>query len=465
MKRIRLNVTGLVQLARPEFVTGVLKPRLWQFPAVVLRQSCAICLCILLLSAGCLPHTSTPLPTLTLSPLVTVAPTVARTPTVTSTPMSSLTTLTLWVPDFLDPFGETEAGALLLNHLQTFSLSNPDVQVQVQVKAASGPGSLYNLLRTAYTAAPAVLPDLVLLNYTQLQEAAHEGFIRPLPPALVDASDYYSFTLQSAQVAGQVYGLPLLTQIEQTVYHAEVTETPPVSWTVVLTGSYSLLFPAGPLDGLASDALLLAYRGAGGAVVDESGKPTLDRARLEDLYRFFGTLVEADLLQPELVLGLPDAEACWAHYQEGVGQLSIVPAGSYWAVRPAGARPGWIPTPSGQIIAQGRMWAIAIVSQTSERQPQALALAEWLAQPEQTVDLAMLARRLPARRSAVDLLALSREDRQFLESLMNAAELPLPEAVDIPVRTALQAGLEALLRQQVESPEAAATYALTVLRR
>lgn len=419
--------------------------------------------CGLTLLSGCLPVTSAPTETVTPTPTASLLPDLTPTPALV--PVPRLTTLTVWVPDFLDPYGEAEAGALLQAQIQAFAAATPDVQVQVVVKASEGAGGLYNLLRTAYTAAPAVLPDLVILDSTQLQAAAQEGIIRPLPLEGLDASDFYSFTLQSIRVEEQAYGLPFLTQVDQTVYRAGVAAAPPFSWTQVLTGGYSLLFPAAPPDGLASDALLMAYRGSGGAVTDEAGNPTLDRARLEDLYRFFGTMTEAGLLDVDQALALPDAAACWALYQTGVGRMAVVPAGEYWAALPPDSLPGWIPTPAGLPVAQGELWAFAMVAQDPNRQALAIDLATWLTAPEQTSELALLARRLPARRGAVVLLPLSTDERLFIEQLLAGAFAPLPPTVDPPVRRALQGGLEALLQEQADSPEAAAALALTVLRR
>jgi ABC-type glycerol-3-phosphate transport system substrate-binding protein len=210
--------------------------------------------------------------------------------------------------------------------------------------------------------------------------------------------------------------------------------------------------------------VLAAYIGAGGATSDENGKPKLDRAALEQVYRFMDEMVEDSLIDVERVSGLPDATACWELYQEGIGHLSIVPAGLYWSAPLEGSLPGWAPTPSGNPITIGRVWSMAVVSQDPYRQKAALKLLEWLTTPEQVADLTRATRTLPARFHAIELWGLFPEETAFLKQLLDGAVPSLPSGIDTPVRRALQAGLTAILNAEVETPEEAATYALNSLR-
>jgi len=72
---------------------------------------------------------------------------------------------------------------------------------------------------------------------------------------------------------------------------------------------------------------------------------------------------------------------------------------------------------------------------------------------------------IPTRRHAVRLWGLFPEDRVFLETLLENGIPDLPPEVDNSVRRALQFGLIAVLKQEVDTPEDAATYAMTNLRR
>ena len=386
------------------------------------------------------------------------------TPTLTATPLPGIATLTLWVPDFLSPYEDATGAAVFHEQLAEFSLIQPDIQVQIIVKKATGAGGLYNMLSTAYTAAPTVLPDVIILGEHDLRTAAHEGYLQPLDATLVQTTDFFPFVRITDPTITTTYGVPFVIKAEQTVYRQNVAATPPLSWTTVLTSNYSLLLPAAPTDGLASDMVLAGYIGAGGATSDENGKPKLDRAALEQLYRFIVEMVDENLIDVERVSELADATACWELYQEGVGRMSVVPAGLYWSAPVEDSLPGWIPTPSGNPITIGRVWSMAMVSQDPYRQGAALKLLEWLTTPEQVADLTRATRTLPARFHAIELWNLSPEETTFLKQLLEGAVPSLPPGVDAPVRRALQAGLTAILNGEVETPEEAATYALNSLR-
>ena len=384
------------------------------------------------------------------------------TPTPTATPLPSVATLTLWVPDFLSPYEDATGAAIFHEQLAAFSLIQPDIQVQIIVKKATGTGGLYNMLSTAYVAAPNVLPDIIVLNEHDLQTATNAGYLQPLDATLVQTTDFFPFVRADPDIT-TTYGVPFVVKAEQTAYRQNIAATAPLSWTAVLTGNYSLLFPAAPADELASDSVLAAYIGAGGATSDENGKAKLDRAALEQLYRFVTEMVTNNLIDVERVSGLKDATACWDLYLEGVGRMSVVPAGLFWIAPVEGTSPGWIPTPTGNPIAVGHVWSMAVVSQEPYRQKAALKLLQWLTTPEQVADLTRATHMLPARFHAIELWDLLPEDTAFLKQLLDGAVPSLPPNIDTPVRRALQAGLTAILNAEVETPEEAASYALNSL--
>ncbi|HOU15918.1 MAG TPA: extracellular solute-binding protein [Anaerolineae bacterium] len=402
--------------------------------------------------------------TLPPTPTETLTPSPEPTPLPTPTPLPGMVTLTLWVPDFLNPYEDATGAAILHEQLAAFSVIQPDIQVQIIVKKSTGSGGLYNLLSAAYSAAPSVVPDLIILNPYDLQSAVKEGYIQPLSVTPLKAKEFFPFAWASGSYITTTYGIPLVIQADHMVYRQGISATPPFSWTDVLTGGYTLLFPAAPVDGLADDAVLAAYLGAGGAAVDENGRAKLDRQALEQLYRFFAELKSDNLINPERVLGFPNAAACWAAYQQGVGRLSAVPAGAYWSNPPEGSLPAWMPTPTGQPIAVGHVWSMALVSRDSFRQKAALKLLEWLTAPEQIADLTRATYLLPAQYDAIERWGLLPEETAFLQKLLESAVLSLPPTVDTAVRRALQAGLIALLKDDVKTPEEAASYALSALR-
>ena len=402
-----------------------------------------------------------PTPTVTSSP--TAIPEV--TPTRVFPPATRFLTLKIWVPEFLDPNNETAGGNALTAQLTAFTSHNDTLQVEIIAKNDTGAGGLLNLLSTSVDVAPSILPDVIVLNKVDLQNAANEGLVQPFGDASVSWTDFYPFALSDVDVENEVYGLPFIADADQMVYRQGVSETPPISWTAVVTYSYAMLFPAGSLDDLADDALLTAYIGSGGSVIDQDGQATLERFYLEQLYAFFIDMIHSDLINPVRALSLPDSEATWKLYQQGIGHLSPVPIGMYWENPPQGSLPVWMPTALGKSTTIVRNWSLAIVTKDPNRQQAAKTLIDWLVDPRHMSDLSRSALLIPTRRHAVRLWGLFPEDRIFLETLLENGIPSLPPEVDTTVRSALQYGLLAVLNHEVDTPEEAATYAMTNLRR
>jgi ABC-type glycerol-3-phosphate transport system substrate-binding protein len=175
-------------------------------------------------------------------------------------------------------------------------------------------------------------------------------------------------------------------------------------------------------------------------------------------------------LDAETSLGLADAESSWSLYQMGVGYLSPVPAGLFWQTLAAQtanreALPGGAPTETGDTVVIMRVWGLAVVTQDPARREAALGLVRWLVSAQHMADLTYAAALLPTRSSAVDTWPLDPERAAILNDLLDNSVSDLPLAVNGSVRRALQAGLTGLLQEEVDTPEAAASLALTTLRR
>ena len=92
----------------------------------------------------------------------------------------------------------------------------------------------------------------------------------------------------------------------------------------------------------------------------------------------------------------------------------------------------------------------------------ALELIRWLVSAENMAELAAATQMLPTRTQALGSWSVGADGEAFVGQLLDSSVRALPPSVDTPVRRALQAGLTALLLQEVDSPEAAASTALTI---
>jgi ABC-type glycerol-3-phosphate transport system substrate-binding protein len=439
--------------------TLILLGKIWLLIAVLVTAGCSS-LPSLLFAPAPTPIPPSPTPE---SPIV--VPT--DTPTPSPSPSLEGMTLELWVPELFSPYEEEELSEAFAAQLAAFTrgYSYRDLTVNTTVKRGTGPGGLYNLLSTASGVAPSILPDLLLINQHDLLVAAAEGLLQPLDTELPANSDYYTATLDSVRDSSGVWAFPYLARADQMAYRKGITDTAPLTWQAVISGSYSLLFPAASPEGLASDSLLQMYLGSGGRVMDQSGQASLDRASLERTYDFFLALQRADLLDAEYILTLPNAAACWSSYQAGEGDLSPVAFGQFWAEPPEDTLPAWVPTEEGLPITLFHTWGIAVVTQDPARRDSALLLARWLIASDHMAAVARAAWMAPTRQSALVAWGLEPEDTAFAHTLLSHGVAALPTTVDAPVRRALQAGLIALLQQEADTPEAAASTALMVLRR
>jgi ABC-type glycerol-3-phosphate transport system substrate-binding protein len=458
--------------------------------------------CVLFL-AGCTWLEDLPLPlsgfsTATPEPIPVASPTPFTTESVVlPTPTDPATSgtgasqgprtlaLQLWVPDFLNPDAGNAAGDVLSAQVDSFVTVTTDVQVQVVVKSDTGAGGLYSLISTAYAVAPSILPDVVVMNQHDIIAAADAGLVQSLSAALPADAGFFPTALSAVTTQTGVWAFPYVGKAEHMAYSTvadpeAITTTLPFSWTSVISGSYQMLFPAGSADGQAGDTLLAIYLGSGGRVMDQNGQATLDRSSLERVYGFFDAMRDNGLLNVEVALALPDAAACWALFQNGEGQLSPVPAGLFWrsigeeqsvAGNPPALAlgrqvlPSWAPTASGDPIIILKVWGLSVVTQDPARREAALGLVRWLVSAQHMADLTYAAALVPTRGPALEAWPLESKGLGILNDLLTNSVSALPPAVDSAVRRALQAGLAALLQQDVDSPEAAASQALTALRR
>lgn len=412
-----------------------------------------------LLLAACAPVPATPV-----SPLP--SPTATETPPL-PTPTAAgplVTTLTLWLPEEFNPYGEGPGAALLAQQLDSFNQAHPELQVAAIVKKARGRGGLLDFLRTASAAAPSVMPDLVVLEMEDLRVAAQAGLLQPLDGFLPDSlvADRYPFAVSLGRVNERTMGIVIAADMTHMVYDPALLNSPPVSWAEVISLEMPWLFPAGGLDGSVNDATLVQYVAAGGRLLDETGSPLLEARPLEAVLGFYAQAAEAGVISPTLLLSLPDNDACWEQFRQGGTAMAVVGSRRFWAEGERDALPAPVPTPDGRtvVLAQGR-WALALVTAEPERQQQAMLLAEWLLASEQYGLWMQQLAYLPTSQGGLAAWDISAQERAVLDAMLQAAQPMPPAAVRSAVGPPLQAALEAVLKGERSPAEAAAEAAHT----
>ncbi len=185
------------------------------------------------------------------------------------------TNLVLWLPDFysLDP--SQPGGETLYTTRVLFEQTYPGVFWDLFNKAESGQAGLLPFLRAAHRAAPSVIPDAVILNTQDLWQAVDAGLVQPLDPALLDGiDDFYPFALDAVTYNDILYGVPISADLQHLVFHEDyvladtgaVLETPPLTWSQVISDNVPFLFAASVREPARNLSLLLQYVGAGGTL-------------------------------------------------------------------------------------------------------------------------------------------------------------------------------------------------------
>ena len=181
--------------------------------------------------------------------------------------------LTLWVPPEFDPGSDYGRRAICCaSRLDEFSRQNGGVQVQVRVKAPSGPGGLLDIANGRSAAAPLALPSVVALSRADLEVAALKGLIYPLDgvSSAIDQADWYNYARQLAMVQGATFALPFAGDALVVAYRPANVTTPLGDWPSVYRMGQPLAFPAGDPQAL---FVLSMYQSVGGEVEDAQRRP------------------------------------------------------------------------------------------------------------------------------------------------------------------------------------------------
>jgi multiple sugar transport system substrate-binding protein len=405
---------------------------------------------------GCQAPALTPIPAI---PTDTSVPTPTLTPAPTAEPTPMIVTLELWLPEELDPYGEKGGSQILARHLSEFSDAYPNLQVEVITKDAHGRGGLVDFMRTARDAVPAVLPDLVVVDASDLTTVAGSELVQPLDDLLAPslAEDRFPFATAMGRVEGQTVGTMLGVDMQHLAYRPTLLDSPPVTWQDVISAPASFLFPAGGYEGRINDATLIQYLGAGGKLTDAEGNPSLDEEALIDVFDFYTRCVTNTVIAPTQVLTATHVDQVWEQFKEGEDGMTVVRASRYWLEADETMAAAPIPTRDGQPISIARGWALAIVTEDAARQDFAMLLVDWLTAPDHTALWTQAAGYLPVTRSALRLWDVSEEERTILRSLLEAAIPPPRPAVMEATGPAIQQGLESLLQGRATPREAAAS--------
>ena len=255
----------------------------------MMRYILTILLGFLLILSGC---SGTYKPESTIN-LLTPNPVIMTTPPDTAHPGEIQTgepndnkpvTLIMWVPDDFTVSSSEQVQKLLIDRLDTFEKANPGIIVDLRFKNVKLKESMMDLLNTTSRVAPSVLPDVILLNRSDMETAALKGLLVPFddyPVSGVTTGVFPGFE-DPGKLQGSTFGVPAagdaLVVIDKK-YSGEQLPT----WKDILNSSLQI---GVNLNDPNATVFIALYLSAGGALTDEKGKPHLDQTVFTQLLTF-----------------------------------------------------------------------------------------------------------------------------------------------------------------------------------
>lgn len=325
------------------------------------------------------------------------APTpTAGTPGVTPTAVQKLS---LWVPPEFDPEGGTPAGDLLRERLELFSRQNGGVQVEVRVKASSGPGGLLESLTTASAAAPLALPSVVALSRPDLEIAALKGLVYPLDgiSTAIDQSDWYAYARQLAMVQGATFALPFAGDALVVAYRPGSVAVAPTDLAAIYRLGQPLAFPAGDPQAL---FLLTLYQSIGGTVEDAQRRPTLQP---ELLSQVLDVMVDGEQrgIFPFWLSQYETSGQVWQAYTDKRVNALVTWVSYYLTSLPPDTTAVPLPALDDTPLTLAAGWGWAVADPDPTRRVMAARLAEFLAEGDFLAGWTEAAGYLPTRPSSL----------------------------------------------------------------
>lgn len=414
------------------------------------------------LKPGTSPQVGTVTPTGNLFPTIpatieaegTILPTTQVKTAVATQPAAGLL-VRLWLPSEFDPEGNNSASRLFKSRLEEFAAANPEVRLEVRVKALEGSGGLLESLAAASAAAPLTLPDLVLLPRPMLESAALKGLLFPYDglTSMMNDQSWFEYARQLAHIKNSTYGIPFAGDALVLAHHPALLETTPQSLEASIALGEVLLYPATDLQALFT---LCMYLEEAGSMQDIQGRPSLDQAILTNILEYYQRASLAGVMPFSLTQYSNDAQV-WEAFMGEQYPMAVTWASAYLSHKLASSDDlglAFVPTPDGAAFTLATGWSWALANQDPARRLIAVHLVESLIEKEFLGEWNYTAGYLPPRSDALDSWQEA-ESRQMIEQISSSAKLMPPEDLVSSIGPALEQAVVEVLKAQSDPQTAA----------
>ena len=205
--------------------------------------------------------------------------------------------LLIWIPDeVIRPVSE-DAYAPFEAPLHEYQETLEGSQVDLRIKDADASGGILSILKDAQEVAPAAVPDLMLLNGSNLLDATAEGRLHEwldLPEEAI--IDIPNLLLSAGQIDGLTYGIPFRFAVTHLHYRqGTLTEEMMVfSYADILERAFPIALPIA--DDRFMRELLLTQMFHSEKILNETPSPAEWIAALEEIYLFYEMATSQGLL-------------------------------------------------------------------------------------------------------------------------------------------------------------------------
>jgi hypothetical protein len=191
--------------------------------------------------------------------------------------------LTVWIPDTFAGPSAAQSHKLLEDQITAFESSHPGLDVAVRYKNIRPSQGMSDLLSTTYRVAPALLPDLVLLDQADMESSAVKGMILPLDglAEIASRNRLLPSFMSPAVIQGSSFALPAVG--DALLLLNDQPGSSENTWQAIQNRGERVAAGLNDADGTLFVALYLAQ---GGRLLDASNRPNVDAAALKDVLTF-----------------------------------------------------------------------------------------------------------------------------------------------------------------------------------
>jgi len=370
-------------------------------------------------------------------------------------PVVQSQTLIIWVPPQFDPAEETTAGNLFLSRLDDFKERRPQTEIQVRVKPTTGDFSILESLRVTDLAAPLIMPDLIALPRSLVEQAFRQDLILPLDgytDSIIE-NDWYDFALDLALVDGEIAGIPFAGDLMVLAYKDDTGEVPPPDWDAVISAQATMAFPAADPRGLVT---LAQYQSVSGELPGTDPEVLIQEESLLQVFTYYQEAQAANVM-PYWLTQFETDEQAWGSYQDRQSTMAITWSSFIIRGESANTSLAAVPTKEAKPFSYADGWVWCVIPSNLETEQEAVELVEFLTNSSYLNIWGGEAGYLPVRPSGLDSW---KESPYYitLQQLLPAAVLLPGNGLLNDLGPEIRDAVISVLKDQIEPAQAMSTF-------